>query len=141
MRAGYGCVLIALVLAGCAGKTTTAVPLSAGGASAVTHPVDLSYGTILVERPIMIGEGGAAPGEAGSVGGGDIRASILTAIEGQAESGVQETMPGGASEFIVRVDDGQTISVIQGDALRLRRGERVMIVHGAETRLAPAAQG
>lgn len=140
MRAACVAVLMALLLAGCASKITTAVPASAAGASTVGHPADLSYGVIVAERPVMIGETGAATGAAGGASGGNIRASILTAIDGQAGSGGGATMPGEATEFIVRMDDGRTISVIQGDAQRLERGERVMIIHGAETRLAPVAQ-
>ncbi len=79
-------------------------------------PANVSYGTILVAR-----QAEAAPG-------------VLAAL-GQA-AGADDP----AVEFIVREDDGQVVSVVQPGGSRLTPGERVMIVHGAATRLAAATQ-
>lgn len=45
-------------------------------------------------------------------------------------------MPAGDAEVIVRADDGRPLSVMQGGALR--PGERVALIGGSRTRLAPA---
>lgn len=140
MRGSYGAVVLALVLAGCAGRPSPGVSAAATGPATVAHPADRSYGTIVAERQVPGRHGNVGAGAAGGVSAGDIRENILTAIDAEAGSQVGGTMPGDATEYIVRVDDGQTISVIQDDALRLLRGARVVIIHGAETHLAPAAQ-
>lgn len=83
---------------------------------AVATPGNVSYGTILVVRRAE-----AAPG-------------VLAAIG---------EVPGAddpAIEFIVREDDGQVVSVVEPGGSRLTPGERVMIVHGAVTRLAAATE-
>lgn len=141
MRAAAGAALLALAIAGCAAKTKTTVP-----AASVARPANVSYGTILVERPVAVGAGSngadapagaAVGGTAGGFAGGDVRSNILAAIGGAATG---EMTSDSATEFIIREDDGGTISVVQGNELKLQPGERVMIIHGAETRLAPEAR-
>lgn len=83
---------------------------------AVSPPANVSYGTILVAR-----QAEAAPG-------------VLAAL---GEAGAADDP---AVEFIVREDDGQVVSVVQPGGSRLAPGERVMIVHGAETRIAAATE-
>jgi outer membrane lipoprotein SlyB len=85
---------------------------------AVVAPfTNASYGTILVARPAE-----AAPG-------------VLAAI------GERPGADDPATEFIVREDDGDVISVIEPGGTRLTPGQRVMIVvHGPETSLAAATQ-
>jgi len=83
---------------------------------AVVTPANASYGTILVARRAE-----AAPG-------------ILAAV-GEVPGADDPVM-----EFIVREDDGQVVSVVEPGGSGLAPGERVMIVHGAETRLAAATE-
>ncbi len=45
-----------------------------------------------------------------------------------------------ATEFIVREDDGQVISVVQPGGAGLGPGARVVILHGTATRLAAAEE-
>jgi hypothetical protein len=40
------------------------------------------------------------------------------------------------TEFIVRADDGAILSFVQANDQALRKGDRVIIVHGEQTRLA-----
>ncbi len=156
MRAVSGAMAVALVLSGCAGKVNKAVTAPAVPVSPLVQPANVSYGTILAERPVTVGAadslgpavaGPAASGTAGSAGGGDVRSSILAAIGdggagvqagGEAEAGVPTD---NVTEFIILVDDGRTISVVQSNGFKLAPGARVMIIHGAETRLAPPAHG
>jgi hypothetical protein len=47
------------------------------------------------------------------------------------------TLPPGATEFIVRTDDGSTLAVVQPTDPALRRGSRVAILRGEQTQLTP----
>jgi outer membrane lipoprotein SlyB len=68
--------------------------------------------------------------------GGGARARILSVVGGTA---AQRDVRA-AVEFIVRTDDGQTISVVQGNEDRFRPGERVLLARGgARTRIVRAA--
>jgi outer membrane lipoprotein SlyB len=99
-----------LVLAGCA------APRPRPAAILAPANANVSYGTILVARRAE-----AAPGVLAAVG----------------------EVPGAddpAMEFIVREDDGQVVSVVEPGGSGLSPGERVEIVHGAETRLAAATE-
>lgn len=99
-----------LILAGCAAPRPKPV--------AVLAPANgnVGYGTILVVRRAE-----AAPG-------------ILAAI-GEVPGADDPAM-----EFIVREDDGQVVSVVEPGGSKLTPGERVLILHGAETRLAAATE-
>ena len=99
-----------LLLAGCAASRPKPVALTAPANA------NVSYGTILVARRAE-----AAPG-------------ILAAV-GEVPGADDPVM-----EFIVREDDGQVVSVVEPGGSGLAPGERVMIVHGAETRLAAATE-
>ncbi len=152
MRAAFVGILVLLGVAGCAAtNTNTTVP-----AAAIGQPASVSYGTILAERPVTISgsnngmgalAGAAVGGTAGSFIGGDVRSNILAAIGGALIGGLagntiqNEMTNGSATEFIIREDNGRTISVVQSNELRLQPGQRVMIIHGAETQLAPVTQG
>jgi outer membrane lipoprotein SlyB len=113
----------------------------------------VTYGTIVSMRNVVVqgGDsgvgtmGGAAlGGVAGSfIGGDSFRGNILGAIGGAllgglvgntAESALNK---GNAVEFIIRQDDGQTISVVQTNENNFRPGQRVAIIRGDRTRLAP----
>jgi hypothetical protein len=68
---------------------------------------------------------------------------LLSGLGFSADSGAGS--PGGAAgdsrvfEFIVRTQDGTTIAIVQPETGSLRPGERVSILHGAETRIEAAA--
>jgi outer membrane lipoprotein SlyB len=100
-----------LAVASCAGPRPKPV-----AAAAPSPAGNVSYGTILVVR-----QAEAAPG-------------VLAAL-GQAAAADDP-----AVEFIVREDDGQVISVVQPGGSAFTPGERVMILHGAATRLAAATE-
>jgi len=71
--------------------------------------------------------------------------NILGAIGGAIIGGLAGTMAersattGEAMEFIIREDDGQTISVVQTNEERFQAGERVVLTRGARTRIGRVA--
>lgn len=79
------------------------------------------YGVILAERPVP------------ATGAGDVRGQIL------ARLGDAVVLPAAAGlpreEFIVRTDDGRTLSVVQDNPQRLRPGERILVGGTEATRL------
>jgi len=127
-------------------------PNSTYGAYSVGEMASVSYGTIVSMRPVAIQTpptgigaltGAAAGGVAGSYIGGDPRANILGAIGGAllggiAGSAVEGSLSGGrAIEFIIRLDDGRTVSVVQSNENRFAIGQRVAVIYGRRVRLAP----
>ncbi len=152
MRVAFGLVLLALALAGCAARSKAVVAPAAAHAAApwplpaATHATgEVSYGTIIAERAVDASAGaspGASAGAPARAAAIDLRSSILTAIgaPGPAALSGGDPATGNQTEFIIREDDGGTISVVEGDATRFRRGERVMIIRGPETKLAPLGQ-
>lgn len=115
----------------------------------------VTYGTIVSMRPVTVQGGppggagvgtlgGAAlGGVAGSFIGGDPRSNILGAVGGAIIGGLAgNAIEGGMSrgnavEFIIREDNGQTISVVQTNEEHFREGDRVVLTRGARTRIAP----
>ncbi len=59
-----------------------------------------------------------------------IRAALLTDGTGRAD----DNRP--LVEFIVRADDGATLSIVQTNASGFHQGDRVVILHDDQTRLA-----
>ncbi len=113
----------------------------------------VTYGTIVSMRNVVVqgGDsgvgtiGGAAlGGVAGSfIGGNSFRGNLLGAVGGALLGGLvgntaeSELSKGNAVEFIIRQDDGQTISVVQTNENNFRPGQRVAIIRSDRTRLAP----
>ena len=60
-----------------------------------------------------------------------VRASLLTGGSGRNDT-TQALV-----EFIVRADDGATLSIVQPNDADLRTGDRVLVERGDQTRLAP----
>lgn len=95
---------------------------------------DNSAGTLL---------GGVAGGVAGSTIGHGRSANTLGAIGGAAAGMlagnlVQDSiMKQGGYEYIVRTDNGQTISVTQGTDILLNAGQRCMLINGNPSRITP----
>ena len=82
-------------------------------------PAATGSGTVLGLRPVAPPDT-LAPLRAALIGGGD-------------HSGNDDRS---LVEFIVRVDDGTVLSIVQPNDQALRKGDRVIIVHGEQTRLA-----
>jgi outer membrane lipoprotein SlyB len=120
----FALVLAALVgVSACApGATSPTQPGPIGGAGRG------SYGVIVSCRPIEA-----------AAGGGDVRGVILGAVGGPAGSGAGQGAAEAVFEFIVREDNGQTLSVVQTNAAGLRPGERVVLSMSPRARLSRAA--
>ena len=102
-----------LSLAGCAAAVVrpAAVPASA----ALRPGPDADQGTIIALRPVPTGDSQPVAG-------------LLRQLGPTAPAA-------GAMEFIVQADDGTTLSVVQPAEPALRRGSRVGIERGAQTRI------
>ncbi len=123
----------------------------------IGRSAQISYGVIVSMRAVQVqGQSGGvgtlggvvAGGAAGSyLGRGDPRAGIIGAVGGAilgglAGSAAEKSLSGGnAVEFIIREDNGQTISVVQTNEENFQSGERVILSRGARTRIARAAPG
>ena len=76
-----------------------------------------------------------------------MRANIIGAVGGAIVGGIVGSVvengvsTGNAVEFIIREDDGQTISVVQTNEEQFSPGERVVLTRGARTRIARASPG
>ena len=121
----------------------------------IGQPAQVAYGVIVSMRPVVVqaqnsgigGLGGAAVGAtAGSfIGNNDVRANILGAIVGgiagavagnAIESSVGQDQ---AVEFIIREDNGNTVSVVQTNGQDFRVGDRVVLTLGARTHIGHAS--
>ena len=107
-----------LGLAACAPASGTMAP--SAGAPGGDEPARSA--TVVAVRPVP------APGN-------DMRGTILGAIGtgGATEPGTEATC-----EFILRTDNGQTISVVQANAEGLHAGEHVVLSMGPRRRVARA---
>jgi len=137
-------------LAGCAPTNTD----TTYAANEIGSTAQVSYGVIVSMRPVTVepqntGLGGLAGAAAGAtagsyIGHNDTRANILGAIAGGligavAGNAIESSVStGDAYEFIIREDDGNTLSVVQTDELHFKPGDRVVLTRGARTRIAPA---
>jgi outer membrane lipoprotein SlyB len=138
-------------LAACAPTNTN----TTYAASEIGRPADVTYGVIVSMRPVTVQAqntgigalGGAAAGAtAGSfIGRNDVRANILGAVAGGligavAGNAVEKSVnKGDAVEFIIRQDDGSTLSVVQTNEDGFRPGDRVVLTRGARTHIAHAS--
>ena len=144
--------VLALGVSACAPANTNTTYTSAD----IGRTAQIAYGVIVSMRAVEVQGrqsgvgtlGGAAAGAtAGSFIGGGSRANILGAIGGAIIGGVvgtaveQGVSTGSAVEFIIREDNGQTISLVQTNEEQFRPGERVVLTRGARTRIARMAAG
>ncbi len=122
----------------------------------IGRPAQVSYGVIVAMRAVTVQNntgpgvgtlaGVAAGGIAGSFIGGGARSNLLGAIGGAVLGGVVgSAIEGGVSqgqavEFIIREENGQTISVVQTNEEDLRAGDRVIMTRGARTRIGRVAR-
>ena len=140
-----------LPLSACAPSHTN----STYSAGEIGRTAQVSYGVIVSMRPVTVqarnsglgGLGGAAVGAtAGSfIGRNDVRANILGAVIGGIAGAVAgnaiegSVSQGQAMEFIIRQDNGRTVSVVQTNGQGFRVGDRVVLTRGARTHIAPAS--
>jgi len=146
-------LLPVLGAAACAGTpaNSTYSGYGLGRTASVTYGTIVSMRNVVVQgAPSGVGAlGGAAlGGVAGSfIGGDSFRGNLLGAVGGAllgglAGSAVENSIDrGNAVEFIIRQDDGQTISVVQTNEDNFHPGQRVAIIRGDRTRLAPISGG
>jgi outer membrane lipoprotein SlyB len=116
-RAAFG---LALTLSACA--PTFRPSLSAAAPGTTVGPSGPAYGTVAAVRPVTLSAGAA---------GNEPEVQILTAM------GVAPPAGAAGSEIVVQTDNGQTLSVVQGNPVGLAPGARVEIVPGAMPRLEP----
>lgn len=145
---------LAALLGGCAPQMTgtTYSPYALGRAASV------SYGTVVLARPVQVASGPAAGGigtaggalaggVAGSFIGGDWRSNLLAGLGGAILGGLagntleRGAASGSAVEFVVREDGGGDFAVVQTNEEGLQVGDRVVVSRGDRVRLSRAAGG
>lgn len=110
----------------------------------------VGQGVIISVRPVQIqGDSQAGTVTGGLVGGvaastigrgsGSVLSSLGGALLGAFVGGLtqKELSEQQALQYIVRLTDGNMITVIQGKRNRLAVGQRVFVLYGRETRLIP----
>ena len=107
-----GASLLVLLVAAC---TNAGTQQNAGAA----HPASVAQGTILSVH--------AVPAAA--------RLAVWPLLGGDTSPAASDAS---MAEFILREDDGATISIVQDNGLGLRAGDRVAIVHGERAHLTRA---
>lgn len=114
-----------LCVAACAPPAATTAASAPGYSGNETEPAaHVSYGVIVAMRRIG--------------GTGTTTGAILGAVGGGLAGGAPPDSAT-AFEFIIRQDNGQTVSVVQTNEEGLRPGERVALSMGTRTRLTRAA--
>jgi len=120
-------------------RPIAALSLLAGLAACAPAPPAIPYAAGDAVRIAQVGTGVIVAMRQEEVQGnpaGGARARIVSVVGGGA--GQRDTRA--AVEFIIRTDDGQTISVVQANEDRFRPGERVLLARGgARTRIQRAA--
>ena len=117
---------------------------SVGGVNGVGQGVIVDVRPVRIQGDSQAGSlvGGLAGGAAASTigrGRGSVLASVGGALLGAFIGGVtqKELSRQEALQYIVRLSDGNLITVIQGMKNRLAVGQRVFVLYGDETRLIP----
>lgn len=117
---------------------------SIGGANSVGQGVIIDVRTVRIQGDSQGGAltGGVAGGVAASTigrGSGSVLASVGGALLGAFIGGItqKELSSQEALQYMVRLSDGDIITVIQGKKNRLAVGQRVFVLYGKETHLIP----
>lgn len=117
---------------------------SVGSADAVGQGVIVDVRTVKIQGKTSDGAliGGVAGGFAGSTigrGSGSVLASVGGALAGAFIGGItqKELSDQQALQYIVRLADGNMITVIQGMKNRLAVGQKVLVLYGKQTHLVP----
>ena len=90
--------------------------------------------------------GAAAGGVAGSAIGGDDTAHILGAIGGALVGGIAgdaaqaELSKQTGYEYIVRLDNGNLATIVQGNDVYIQPGQKCMVLYGRQARVVPYGQ-
>jgi outer membrane lipoprotein SlyB len=117
--AGSVCLLALLGIAGCARPVANnAIP-----GAATVRPVPSSEGTILSLRAVAV-RSERDPW----------RVALLAGASGAATAADDGNSR--LTEFIIRIDSGSTISVVQTNELGFRPGDRVVVLHDGHAHIA-----
>lgn len=87
--------------------------------------------------------GAAAGGVAGSAIGGDSTAHILGAIGGAVVGGIAgdatqaQLSKQTGFEYVVRLDNGSLVTVVQGNDVYIQPGQRCLVLYGRQARVIP----
>lgn len=139
-------MLAAVVLAGCG----SAPSVSSYSRNQTLQAQNVEKGRIVSMRAVEVGgtksgvgsgAGAVAGGVAGSFIGGGWRSNVLGAVGGAILGGVggsaaEEAITSSTgTEFVVQLDNGRTIAVVQANDENLVPGDRVMVLQGGQTRV------
>jgi outer membrane lipoprotein SlyB len=108
-------------------------------------------GVILSRREVTIdnnsGAGGLAGAAAGAAGGSTLGNGVSTNVAGAVGGAVVGGLVGHAIdkgvnqhkgyEYIIKLEGGQTVSVVQTNQLKFKPHQRVLVIYGAMTRIVP----
>jgi outer membrane lipoprotein SlyB len=106
-------------------------------------------GVIVAERPVTIDNnsgvgvlsGATAGGAAGSLIGGNTATNVVGAVGGVVVGGVvgnaidKSINTHQGIEYIIKLDDGPTVSVTQVEDLKFNVHQRVLVIYGEMTRI------
>ncbi len=130
-----------LLLAGCANKSTTDIPLEDAGQAFQTR-----YGTILGQRPVSVRSdstqavgggaflGGATGAVIGQTNGAMLGGLVLGGVAGELAHDLIET--DNAIEYVIAFGDGKTMIIAQIQRWYepvLQKGTRVLVQFGAKS--------
>lgn len=145
VRAKQALLLAALVLGGCASNISPN-SYSVGSVGQVNRTV---AGVVVSVRPVSVESdggggglvGGAAGAVAGSSVGGGTRANALGAIGGAlvgaaVGSAIQRNNAHQTGlEYVVQTENGNLLTVVQGDYPTFTEGARVLVLYGSPSRV------
>lgn len=110
-------------------------------------------GVVISVRPVVVQSdnnagtliGGALGGVAGSTIGGGDTAHILGAIGGAVVGGIagdaaqNQLSKQQGYEYVIQLDNGNVVTVTQGDDVILSPGQKCIVLYGKQARVIPAA--
>lgn len=138
-------VFLALTTTGCK-QNVSPDTYSVGAVGQVNRVV---RGVIVSARPVAIagtqGVGGAAGAAAGATAGSAIgsgsRGNVIGAIGGAVVGGIAGAMVEESAtrqngmEYVIETDNGSLVTVVQGAEPALAVGQKVLVMHGSQSRV------
>lgn len=115
-----GLGIMSFTLNGCSSPTVDTGSYDSSEAGKVNKVVP---GTIMSERPVVINS--QIPDD----GSTDTNSNVPSAYTAGAENHTS------GYEYIIKLDSGAMISVVQADTLQLKPKQRVLVIYGATTRV------